>query len=79
MTFDPDDLDPLPAVNPRTKASLAAKKEMSLAISDIRKRHNLTFAEIFWCLGEIIRWWSESALDVERRKSRVDSETEGES
>lgn len=68
MTFDPDDLDPLPAVDPRTKATLAAKVEISTAVRDIRERHSLTFAEVFWCLVEILRWWSEAALDAERRR-----------
>jgi hypothetical protein len=69
MTFDTDDFDPLPAINPRTtSATIAAKVEISMAIRDIRERYSLTFAEVFWCLGETLRWWSESALDAERRR-----------
>lgn len=67
MSFDPDDLDPLPAVDPRTEATRAARDELRDAVADIRRRHSLTFAELFWCLGEVLRWWSESALDAERR------------
>ncbi len=55
-------------LNPRHKPVRKASLELSEALGEIITRHNLTFAEIFSILSELLAEWASMAMRSEREK-----------
>lgn len=58
--------------SPRDVPTGRAYAELLSALEEVRARHGLTFAEVFWVLAELTRSWASSALACERRQGGTD-------
>lgn len=56
----------MPRIHPRERVVAVARGEISLAVSEVVSRHDLTYAEVFSILGGEIQGFAKYAIRDER-------------
>lgn len=67
-------MGPLPEVDPRHDAFVAARRDLSGQVDRIRREHGLDLSEVFCVLGMEVSSWAGVAIDARRRADQVEED-----